>query len=197
MRAYLAAALGFAVLRLNTLLIEQYMDAAMLGTWSIAAQLLDVIVVIPSTIALILLPRIMRSEQPYRLMLTQLRWVTIILVLVCAVVAWLGYGLIMLVYGERFADAYIMLLWGLPGIFALGLTSILSQYLASAGIPLRLVFIWMIGLVVELVLAIWLVPSLGGIGAMLSLSAAYVLILGLVWILAANHHSIQRKKFNE
>lgn len=197
MRAYLAAALGFAVLRLNTLLIEQYMDAAMLGTWSIAAQLLDVVLVIPSTIALILLPRIMRSEHPYRLMLTQLRWVTIILVLVCAVVAWLGYGLIMLVYGERFADAYIMLLWGLPGIFALGLTSILSQYLASAGIPLRLVFIWMIGLVVELVLAIWLVPSLGGIGAMLSLSAAYVLILGLVWILAANHHSIQRKKFNE
>lgn len=196
MRAYLAAALGFAVLRLNTLLIEQYMDAASLGTWSIAAQLLDVILVIPSTIALVLLPRIMRSEQPYQLMQTQLRLVTITLVLVCAVVAWLGYDLIMLVYGERFAGAYTMLLWGLPGIFALGLTSILSQYLASAGIPLRLVFIWMIGLVVELVLAIWLIPSHGGVGAMLSLSAAYLLILGMVWVLAANHHSTQRKEIN-
>jgi O-antigen/teichoic acid export membrane protein len=194
MRAYLAAAFGFAVLRVNTLLIEKYTDAETLGVWSISAQLLDVILVIPSTIALVLLPRIMRSEQPYQLMQTQFRLVTITLVLVCAVVAWLGHQFIMLVYGERFVGAYTMLLWGLPGIFALGLTSILSQYLASAGIPLSLIFIWIIGLVVELMLAIWLIPIHGGIGAMLSLSAAYLLILGMVWILAANHHNTQRKK---
>lgn len=196
MRAYISSAIAFAVLRLNVLLIERYMDAATLGTWSIAAQLLDVIVVIPSTIALVLLPRIMRSDQPYQLMQSQLRMVAIVLALVCAVAAWLGNDVIMLVYGERFAGAYAMLLWGLPGIFALGLTSILSQYLASAGIPLALVWIWLTGLAVELTLAIWLIPSQGGVGAMMSLSAAYAVILGLVWILAANHHSTQRKKVN-
>lgn len=196
MRAYLAAAFGFAVLRVNTLLIEKYTDAETLGVWSISAQLLDVILVIPSTIALVLLPRIMRSEQPYQLMQTQLRLVTITLVLVCAAVGWLGYDFIMLVYGEAFAGAYTMLLWGLPGVFALGLTSILSQYLASAGIPLTLIFIWMIGLGVELVLAIWLIPNHGGLGAMLSLSAAYLIILGMVWVLAANHHNTQRKNTN-
>ncbi|MDC1311134.1 oligosaccharide flippase family protein [Burkholderiales bacterium] len=196
-RAYLAAALGFAVLRLNTLLIERYADAATLGTWSIAAQLLEVIIVIPSTIALVLLPRIMRSENPYKLMQTQLRLVTVSLILACMAVAYLGDELIMFAYGERFAGAYTMLLWGLPGIFALGLTAIISQYLASAGIPLTLVFIWIIGLVVELVLAIWLIPSYGGIGAMLSLSLTYLFILGLVWLLAANHHNTQRKITNE
>ncbi len=196
MRAYLAAALGFAVLRVNTLLIEKYTNTESLGVWSISAQLLDVILVIPSTIALVLLPRIMRSGQPYRLMQTQLRLVTITLVLACAVVGWLGNDLIMLVYGEAFAGAYTMLLWGLPGIFALGLTSILSQYLASAGIPLTLLFIWMTGLVVELVLALWLIPIHGGIGAMLALSATYLLILGMVWVLVANHHNTQRKKTN-
>jgi len=196
MRAYISSAIAFAVLRLNALLIEQYMDAATLGTWSIAAQLLDVIVVIPSTIALVLLPRIMRADQPYQLMQSQLRMVAIVLALVCAVAAWLGNDVIMLVYGERFAGAYAMLLWGLPGIFALGLTSILSQYLASAGIPLALVWIWLTGLAAELALAIWLIPSQGGVGAMMSLSAAYAVILGLVWILAANHHSTQRKKVN-
>lgn len=188
MRAYLAAALGFAVLRLNTLLIEQYMDAATLGTWSIAAQLLDVIVVIPSTIALVLLPKIMRTDQPYQLMQSQLRMVAIVLALVCAVAAWLGSDVIMLVYGERFAGAYAMLLWGLPGIIALGLTSILSQYLASAGIPLALIWIWLTGLAVELALAIWLIPIHGGVGAMMSLSVAYIVILGMVWLLAASHH---------
>ncbi len=196
MRAYMAAVLAFAVLRLNTLLIEQYMGAGTLGTWSIAAQLLDVILVFPATVALVLLPRIMRSEQPYQLMQVQLRLVTPVFFLVCAVVAWLGDDLIILAYGERFAGAYTMLLWGLPGIFALGLTSIISQYLASAGIPLKLVFIWLIGLVVELVLAIFLIPSYGGVGAMSSLSAAYMVILGMVWVLSVNHQNAERKKCN-
>lgn len=78
----------------------------------------------------------------------------------------------------------------------LGLTSILAQYLASAGIPLSLIFIWMLGLGVELVLAIWLIPNHGGVGAMLSLSAAYLLILGMVWMLAARHQNIRRKVEN-
>lgn len=196
LRAYLVAAIGFAVLRLNALLLERYMDAATLGTWSIAAQLLDVIIVIPSTIALVLLPRIMRSDQPYQLMQPQLRLVALVLALVCVVAVWLGKDVIMLAYGERFAGAYAMLLWGLPGAFALGLISILSQYLASEGIPVALVWIWLTGLVLELTLAIWLIPSHGGAGAMISLSAAYVATLGMIWIFAAYNHNLQRKSIN-
>jgi O-antigen/teichoic acid export membrane protein len=195
-RAYLACLLAFAVFRLNAIFIGQYTDKSTLGTWSIAAQLLDVILVIPTTIALVLLPRIMRSEQPYHLMKAQLRLVIITLVFVCAVIAWLGHNFIMLVYGDRFAGAYAMLLWGLPGIFALGLTSVISQYLAVAGIPLGLVFIWMIGLVVELVLSLWLIPSRGGIGAMMSLSGSYVVILGMVWVLAHSNQNTQRTEIN-
>lgn len=194
MRAYMASVLGFAVLRLNTLLIEQYMDAMTLGMWSIAAQLLDVILTIPSTIALVLLPRIMRSEQPYMLMQAQFRLVAIALLLVCVATVWLGHGLITLVYGESFEGAYAMLLWGLPGVFALGLTSILSQYLASEGIPLTLVFVWAIGLAVEWILAIWLIPNQGATGAMQSLSLAYLAILGMVWALAVYHHNTQGRK---
>lgn len=196
MRAYLATAIGFAVLRLNALLLGQYMDAEALGIWSIAAQLLDVIIVIPSTIALVLLPRIMRSEQPYDLMQSQLRLVALVLALVCAIAAWLGHGAITIVYGEHFAGASTMLLWGLPGAWALGLTSILSQYLASVGIPLALIWIWLAGLVVELAMAMWLIPMSGGVGAMVSLSAAYLTILGMVWTLAARHRSAHRKNRN-
>ena len=187
LRAYIASAIGFVVLRVNALLLEQHMDAATLGIWSIAAQLLDVIIVIPSTIALVLLPRIMRSDQPYQLMRSQLLLTALLLALVCGATVWLGHSLIMLVYGERFVDAYTMLLWGLPGVFALGLTSILSQYLASEGMPLTLVWIWLVGLAVELALAIWLIPSQGGVGAMISLSVAYLVILILIWILASTH----------
>jgi O-antigen/teichoic acid export membrane protein len=184
MRAYLAATLGFLVLRVNALLLERYSDAATLGTWSIAAQLLDVFNVIPGAIALVLLPRIMRAHDPYRLMQSQLQLVAGVLALACILAVWLGRGLIGLIYGERFMDAYDMLLWGLPGAFCLGLISIVSQYLAAQGIPPALVWIWLGALAIETLCAFHLIPGYGGRGAMAALSATYIVILGLVWGLA-------------
>lgn len=196
LRAYIATAVGFAVLRVNAMLLEKFMDTETLGIWSIASQLLDVIIVIPSTIALVLFSRIMRSDQPYQLMRSQLNLTALFLSLVCAVTAWLGQDIILLIYGQRFATAYEMLLWGMPGIFALGMVSIISQYLASEGMPIILVWIWIVGLGVELGLSNWLIPSQGGKGAMLSLSIAYLVIFCMVWILAAKHNRTQRMKIN-
>ena len=192
MRAYIAAALGFLVLRLNAFMLDRYADTATLGTWSVAAQLLDVIILVPSTIALVLLPRIMRDKNPYGLMHSQLRMVTILLLLLCMLGAWLGHDLISLAYGERFAGAYAMMLWGLPGALALGLISIHSQYLAAAGIPVALIWIWLGGLVVEAAMAVWLIPAYGGVGAMAAQSATYMIILASVWSLA--NHSNHAKK---
>lgn len=185
MRAYLVATLAFFVLRMNAVLLETYTDPTTLGLWSIAAQIIDVIIVIPNTAALVLLPRIIRSDQPYQLMQPQLRMMSACLALVCVAAVWLGRDVILLVYGDRFEPAYSMLLWGLPGAFALGLTSILSQYLASVGMPLAVVWVWFIGLVVESACALWWVPKYGGEGAMASLSVAYSVVLGLAWRLAA------------
>ena len=196
MRAYLASALGFTVLRLNTLLLEKYEDAETLGAWSIAAQIFDIIVVIPGTIAMILFPKLMRSKKPYPLMRSQLPFVFMILAPVCAVAAWLGKEAILLVYGEDFVDAYVMLLWGLPGMIALGLTTILSQYLATLGIPFVLIWIWLAGVAVELVLAMWLIPVYGGAGAAMSLSAAYIMILVMIWMLTTNLHGKQKRLIN-
>jgi antigen flippase len=191
-RAYISAAIGFAVLRVNTLLLGNLSEPAMLGNWSIAAQLIDVIIVIPSAIAMVLLPKIMRSEQPYQLMKSQLRFTGLVLAVVCFLVVWLGRDLINMAYGERFSYAYTMLLWGLPGAFALGLTSIISQYLAAVGIPLALLWIWVVGLGLELGLAIWLIPGHGALGAMVSLSVAYVFIFGSLVILSAFHDHRKR-----
>jgi O-antigen/teichoic acid export membrane protein len=185
MRAYMVATLAFFVLRMNALLLEKYTNPTALGLWSIAAQIIDVIIVIPNTAALVLLPRIIRSDQPYQLMQSQLRMVAACLALVCVAAVWFGRDAILLVYGARFEPAYAMLLWGLPGAFALGLTSILSQYLASVGMPFAVVWIWFIGLVVEFVCALWWIPKYGGEGAMASLSVAYSVVLGLAWRLAA------------
>lgn len=195
-RAYLTAALGFAVLRLNALLLEPHIGADAFGKWSIAAQLLDVIAVFPGTVALILFPRIVRSAQPFNLMRSHLGKVGIFLALVCICAALVGDGAIALVYGDAFAGAYNIFLWGLPGVFALGLTSVASQYLASVGFPSALVWIWFVGLLVEYFSAIMLIPNFGGEGGMIALSIAYITIFLMIWILTVFHNAKEKAIVN-
>lgn len=183
LRAYIVAALALLVLRLNALILEHFVPASSLGVWSIAAQLLDVVVIVPATFALVLFPKLAESDNPYRLMRSQLRVVTVVLATICLVTILLGHNVIVLAYGEQFSAAYEMLLWGLPGALALGLIAILSQHLAAAGIPMMLLAIWCAGLGIEFALAIVLVPAHGGVGAMAALSTAYLSVLAMIWAL--------------
>ena len=192
LRAYIGSVLAFMVLRANAFLLEWFSGKAMVGYWSLAVQILDIINVIPSTVALILLPKIMRTKKAFRMMCSQLLMVTFVLLLVCIFSVWLGRDFIVLIYGEQFSKAYDILLRGLPGALSLGLISIASQYLAAIGMPITLLWIWLVGLIIEVCMSCWLIPILGGEGAMISLSIAYTVILGFVLWLAIYCNSFQR-----
>lgn len=194
LRAYLVAVIALFVLRLNTLLLERSVETSTLGVWSIAAQLLDVIAIVPATFALVLFPKLVESSQPYQLMRSQLSIVAASLGILGLLAVLLGRQVILFVYGERFLEAYEILLWGLPGAFGLGLVSILSQYLAATGLPIALLWIWCSALVVEYTLAVLLIPSYGAVGAMAALSLTYLVVLGMAWALAVQTHNSQNHK---
>jgi len=177
LRAYLASIFGFLVLRLNVVMLEEFADTTVLGVWSIAAQLLDLIFVIPSAIALVLLPKLMRTNNPYRMMISHLLLVLVLLLCGCFIIVLFGQYFIESIYGVEFKGAYNMLLWAIPCVISMGMISIISQYLAVKGIPILLIWVWTLGFLFELVIAFWLVPQSGGIGAMISLSASYLLVL--------------------
>lgn len=197
MRAYVIAVMALLVLRANALVLERFVEVRSLGVWSIAAQLLDVIVIVPATFALVLFPKLVESDQPYRLMRSQLRIVAIVLAVLCLIAILLGRSVILFVYGEQFGDAYEMLMWGLPGALGLGLVSILSQYLAAEGIPTALLWIWGGGLAVELAFAIVLVPDHGAVGAMAALSITYLIVLAMIWTLIARMQGDQIQKVQD
>lgn len=179
-RAYLAACLGLVVSRTNAFLLEPMVDATEYGTWSIAMQFFDVINVIPASLALVLFPRILRSDQPHRLLMPQVLLVVGMILAVSLGFALLGPYVIRLLYGAAFDPAYQHLLWALPGAFGVGVTSILSQYLAAQGFPWALVLVWLVVALVQAGLALLLIPQHGADGAMMALSLAYVLTTALV-----------------
>jgi len=183
-RAYVATLLGFLVLRFNAVYLEWIAGPKVLGEWSIAAQLLDTIGILPTAIAVVLFPAMLTSKAPYEHMRTNLRLAALAMVVVCTAAAALGQVAIAILFGAEHVGAYRMLLAGLPSSFAIGLLSVVSQFLAAIGFPWTIVAIWAIGLAVEVLISVILVPETGAIGAMVALSAAHVTIFLLAWGLA-------------
>lgn len=186
LRAYLAAGLGMLVARSNAFLLEPRVDATEYGTWSIAMQFFDVMNLIPASVALVLLPRILRAERPHDMLGPQMLLVGGLLAVVAAGFVLVGAPVIQFLYGAAFVPAYNHLLWGLPGLLGLGLTAILSQYLAAKGLPWSLVWLWLVVALVQGALAWVLIPAHGADGAMLSLSIAYLLGAAMIAALVLN-----------
>lgn len=188
LRAYLAACLATLLARLNAFWLEPAISPAAYGSWSIAVQMLDMMLLVPSSIGLVLLPRIMRSDVPMDLIRPNL-----LATLACMAVLLLGFVLIgedviVLLYGESFRSAYALALWGAPGVVFLSLITILSQYLASIGIPWVLLGIWSLSIALHVTITKMLIPAYGAAGAMFGQSIGYLCALLLIVILSAINH---------
>ena len=70
------------------------------------------------------------------------------------------------------------------------MVSVLSQFVAAAGMPPSIVLAWAAALLVMLVLCAWLVPHAGAAGAAFSLSATYLVLLLMVLVVAFAHRGV-------
>lgn len=192
LRAYLAALLAFGVLRGNIFVVQSISGLDALGHVSIAAQLTDVLLVLPSSVALVLLPNLLRKNTVNSAagVKRDVGRMLAVMAFVCLVVGFLAKPLIVLLYGKAFEQSASALVWMLPGVVFLSGTFVISQYIAAVGIPLRLIFIWLVALVFCLVSSVLLTLSYGINGAMMALSLTYGLVfflmLRLAWFVYPN-----------
>jgi O-antigen/teichoic acid export membrane protein len=187
-KAYVATLCGFLVARANVFLLGGLTDVAQVGYYSVASQIADVIGIVPQSMALVLFPTLVVATGGR--LKTTLRHLTIVGVLVatgCGLVALLAEPAIRLVFGAQFQDTVPVLRWMLPGILCLGLTAILSQYLAAAGFPVSLVAVWVGGVVMAVGLGWVLIPLRAGVGAAMAMSLTHVTIFGAVLALSVRH----------
>jgi O-antigen/teichoic acid export membrane protein len=140
-------------------------------------------VLLPTVVALNLFPRIARgaSEQTTA---EVFRSVGLLFALLCLVTVPLAGPAIRVLYGPAFHEAATLYLWLLPGIFSLGMLTILSHHFAGRGFPLEAMLVWFVGLAANIVLNVLFLHH-GTYVAALSSSIAYALLLALhVWMLA-------------
>jgi O-antigen/teichoic acid export membrane protein/SAM-dependent methyltransferase len=179
LKSYAGCLLAYLVIRSDMLLVNYFRGTAAAGVYSIAGQVADNLLLVPATIGLILLPKIASEEKSSQSSVTArvTRHAALLMTVLCAG-AWVLAGpAISLLYGPGFREAIPATRWLLPGVWALGMNSILMQHFGGQGMPLVTVTAPLAGAVLNLSLNAFVVPRFGIVGAAITSSVSYATML--------------------
>ena len=167
---------GAIIIRADLLVVNHFRGAAEAGVYSVASQFALLLMLLPGVIATLLFPRV-TAEQDARGETTCLvsRYTTFIMFLCCLAAVPLSL-LLPLIYGAAFSDATKLLLILLPGVYLMGLESVLVQHFNALGVPRAIPLYWVATLALNLVLVFALVPRFGAQGAAIASTISYAAI---------------------
>jgi O-antigen/teichoic acid export membrane protein len=171
---------GAIIIRADLLVVNYFRGTAEAGVYSVASQFGLLLMLLPGVIATLLFPRI-TAEQDARGETTCAvsRYTTFIMFWCCIAVVPLSL-LLPLIYGPEFSPATGLLLILLPGVYLMGLESVLVQHFNALGLPRAIPLYWIATLVLNLILVFSLVPKFGAQGAAVASSISYAVIFVLV-----------------
>src|SRR5690349_4335479 len=180
LKFHISVLAGAIIFRADLLVVNHFRGPAEAGVYSVATQFSLLLMLLPSVIATLLFPRV-TAEQDARGETTSLvtRHTALIMLVCCLATVPVSF-LLPLVYGRAFSDATTLLLILLPGVYLVGLESVLVQHFNALGLPRRIPVYWLITLLINLVLVFGLVPRLGARGAAIASTISYTLIFCLV-----------------
>jgi O-antigen/teichoic acid export membrane protein len=180
LKFHISVLAGAIIFRADLLVVNHFRGPAEAGVYSVATQFSLLLMLLPGVIATLLFPRV-TAEQDARGETTSLvtRHTALIMLVCCLATVPVSF-LLPLVYGPAFSDATTLLLMLLPGVYLVGLESVLVQHFNALGLPRRIPVYWLITLVINLVLVFGLVPRLGARGAAIASTVSYALIFCLV-----------------
>lgn len=183
-RIYVALLASLLVIRLDLLLVNAYLGKTEAGLYSVAATLADGMFVLPMVVGLNLFPRVARGD-PTQASAEVFRSVAVLYGLLCLATVPVAGVAIRAFFGADFSDATSLYYWLLPGIFSLGMLTILSQHFAGRGYPPQAMTFWLAGLALNVVLNLAFLPGRGAWVAALTSSITYALLLVLhMWLFA-------------
>jgi O-antigen/teichoic acid export membrane protein len=179
-RAYLGSLFAFLVLRSDILLVKYLRGAGETGYYAIAVGLADILMMLPTVVGTVLFPRLAAAPDVasrWALARRVLAWMVPVTPVVLVATLFLARPLILLAYGPAFAPSFPAVAWLLPGIGCLAVNTVLMNLFASCGMPLVVTLSPLAALVVNVAVNLVLVPRVGFVGAAMSSTVAYALML--------------------
>ncbi len=171
---------GALIFRADLLVVNHFRGAAEAGVYSVSSQVAMMLMLLPAVIATLLFPRVTAKQDVNGEMTCVVTRHTAPLMLFCCMAAAPLSFLLPVFYGPAFSDVSVQLLILLPGVYLIGLESVLVQHFNAAGLPRTIPVFWLVTLLINMVLVFALVPRFGARGAAVASTISYALISCLV-----------------
>lgn len=182
LRAFLASFLAFLLVRIDMLMVQAISGNAEAGHYAIAVAMADMIYMLPAAAAALLFPRLVESKDiaiRRSLTLRILAGVGAATGALALAGAVLAEWAVVLLYGPDFASAASMFRVLAVAIALYGANNVVSNFFAAQGFTWGAVWVWALGVIVNVLLNLALIPSMGGIGAAWASVAGYGVVLAV------------------
>ncbi len=178
-RAYVVTLISYMLIRIDLLLVNGIQGARAAGQYSIAVALADALYLLPMAVSVNLFARVARGSGDREMSLNVFHIVAVGYLIVCILAAPLAGPVITLMFGQAYRPSISLFLWLLPGVYCLGLLTVIAYHFAAHGMPRELVLVWAPGLAVNLAIDIALLPDHGTYVASIGSTVAYAIVLVL------------------
>lgn len=176
MRSHFDTFFRVALYRLDFLFIAGFLGAEALGYYAMATAAAELLIAIPDSVNMPLMSILMGDRKNDREVATPmaLKLVLITMTISALGIVVLGEVLISVLFGREYLPAYEPLLWLLPGVVGLAVSGILRLYLLGHDRPgiVSVMAGW--ALLINVLLNLVFIPTLGIAGAAISSSIAYI-----------------------
>ncbi|MBC7982159.1 flippase [Candidatus Parcubacteria bacterium] len=166
--------------RIDQIIVKQYLNSAAVGLYSSAVTLSEVWYFIPGIIVSTLFPSIINTKKNdeglYRKRIIHL---TILLIGISSLIAIFGTifakYILHLIFGLSFVEAYRVLQFYIWSGVGISIGTVMIQYLITEKLSSIILYTSIIGMVINVVLNLWLIPIYGINGSALATLISYTL----------------------
>lgn len=192
-KSYISNLMQFFTYRLDLFIVNYFLGPAEVGIYSVSVVIAELLWQLPNATSFVIFPKAANSSQAEMNRFTPrvFKIVFIITFFGAVGLALLGKRLIFIFFSADFLDAYIPLLYLLPGVILLGVAKILANDISGRGYPLYNSITAGFSLFVTFILDFLLIPRMGVSGAALASTFAYTLtfILSTIFYVCVSRKS--------
>lgn len=177
---YVSLLAGVIILRADLLLVNHFRGAAEAGPYAIAAQIGNLMLLLPAIIGALLFPRVVaEADTRANFTMRATRHTAFLMAIVCLAAVPLSYAL-PVIYGAAFRETTPLLLILLPGLYLYGIEAVMVQHFTGTGLPNAIPLFWVAALLFNIVLNLVFIPAYGARAAAVTSTLTYAAIFCLV-----------------